>query len=202
MDASEVTLNQSIVQKAYRGLEGANQTAEQQKLGHQTAQNLCVQIAAGLSQKGYAAACQQRGTPVQDNALIVDGFFKDVSEGNRIQRMAIGFGMGESRLDTNVDVYQRDDYISHEILQFDTHADSGQMPGLAVTGAPDSRLAAASRSHRPPRMWRRRREPTPHRPVSWSTKPQQTVDQIVSFYGEHGWANRIHRHLKTRSVSY
>ncbi len=115
INPSEVTLNQSIVQKVYRNVSGTDETARQHELAHQTAQNLCVQVAANLSQKGFPAACQPRGAAVPDNTLIVDGFFKDISEGNRLRRMAIGFGMGASTLDTNVDVYQRADYISHEV---------------------------------------------------------------------------------------
>jgi hypothetical protein len=136
INPDEVTLNQSIVQKVYRGMSGSNVTQQQADLGHQTAQNLCIQIAADLSQKGMPAACQPRGTPVPDDALIIDGFFMDISEGNRLRRLAIGFGVGASTLGANIDVYQRVDYISHEVLQFETYADSGNMPGFAVTGTP------------------------------------------------------------------
>ncbi len=189
INPAEVTLNQSIVQKVYRGVSGADATTEQQQLGHQTAQNLCVQIAADLSQKGLPAACQPRGTPVSDNTLIIDGFFKDINEGNRLRRMAIGFGMGASTLDANVDVYQRSDYISHEVLQFDTHADSGKMPGFAVTGAPGLAVggtaAIASTAANVAAGGVKAYTSSTGYLVDQTAK--QIVDEVTQFYGENGW---------------
>lgn len=189
VDASEVSLNQSIVQKVYRGASGANQTEDQLKLGHETAQNLCVQVAADLTQKGFPAACQPRGTSVMDNTLIVDGFFKDINEGNRLRRMAIGFGVGASTLDTNVDVYQRADYITHEVLQFDTTADSGKMPGLAVTGAPGLAVGgtAAVASTAANVAVGGVKAYTSSTGALVSDTAKQIVDQVAQFYSEHGW---------------
>lgn len=190
INSSEVTLNQSIVQKVYRGVSGSSQTADQEKLGHETAQNLCVQIAADLTQKGYPAACQPRGTQVMDNSLIVDGFFKDLSEGNRLRRMAIGFGAGESSLGANVDVYQRADYVTHEILQFETTADSGKMPGFAVTGAPGLAVGgtAAVASTAANVAVGGVKAYTSSTGALVSDTSKQIVNQIAQFYGEQGWA--------------
>jgi hypothetical protein len=190
INPSEITLNQSIVQRVYRNFSGANTTAEQDKLGHQTAQNLCVQVAAGLSQKGYPAACQPRGTPVADNSLIVDGYFTDISEGNRLRRMVIGFGAGASSLNTNVDVYQKVDYISREILQFHTHADSGKMPGLAVTGAPGLAVGgtAAVASTAANVAVGGVKAYTSSTGYMVDETAKQMVDQITQFYSAQGWA--------------
>ena len=131
----EVTLNQSIVQRAYRNMSGEDQTAEQQKIATDTASNLCLTLATNLTAKGYKAVCLQRGTPVGDsNALVVDGEFTDISEGNRLRRLVIGFGAGSSTLDTTVHVYQRTDSGSQQLMDFNTHADSGKMPGAAILG--------------------------------------------------------------------
>jgi hypothetical protein len=103
VDPSEVTLNQGIVQRTYRSMSGADVPAQQLEIARQTAENVCAEVTAGLQQKGYSAVCQQRGIqPAGDNALIVDGEFTDISEGNRLRRMVIGFGAGASTLDTNV----------------------------------------------------------------------------------------------------
>jgi hypothetical protein len=189
IDPSEVTLNQSIVQKVYRGLSGANADAEQQQLGHQTAQNLCVQIAADLSQKGYPAACQPRGTAVMDNTLIVDGYFSDINEGNRLRRLVIGFGAGASSLDTNVDVYQRADYITHEVLEFQTHADSGKMPGVAVTGAPGLAVGgtAAIASTAANVAVGGAKAYTSSTGHMVDETARQIVNEVAQFYSDHGW---------------
>ncbi len=93
VDASEVTLNQSIFQRAYRSVSHENESEHQLKIAHETAHDVCDQIAADLKQKGYQALCQERGTAVNgSNVMIVDGQFTNISEGNRLRRLVIGFG--------------------------------------------------------------------------------------------------------------
>jgi hypothetical protein len=190
VDSSDVTLNQSIVQKVYRGVSGADTTTDQQQLGHETAQNLCVEIAADLSQKGYPAACQQRGTPPLENSLIIDGMFTNISEGNRIRRMAIGFGAGASTMDASLDVYQHADGVAHEVLQFNTHADSGKMPGLAVTGAPGLAIGgtAAVASTAVNVAAGGAKAITSSTGYMAKETAKQVEDEIGKFYSSHGWA--------------
>jgi len=83
--------------------------------------------------QGYNAVCVQRGTYVAGgNILIVDGALTNISEGNRLRRLVIGFGTGASTLDSNVSMYQRVGGNLNQVLTFSTHADSGKMPGAAV----------------------------------------------------------------------
>jgi hypothetical protein len=132
-DASDVTLNQSIVQKAYRSATGDNENAAQLQIAHDTAQAICEQVVSDLTGKGYNAVCVQRGTFVAGgNILIIDGALTDISEGNRLRRLVIGFGAGSSTLDSNVSMYQRVGGNLNQVLAFGTHADSGKMPGAAV----------------------------------------------------------------------
>ena len=134
-DANEVSLNSSIVQRAYRNVSGTDQTAEQHKIATDTASDLCLKLAANLTAKGYKAVCLQRGTPAAgSNSLVVDGEFTDISEGNRLRRLVIGFGAGSSALDTAVHIYQHTGAGSQPLIDFNTHADSGKMPGAAVMG--------------------------------------------------------------------
>jgi hypothetical protein len=130
---AEVTLNQSIIQKAYRGATGDNQNADQLQIAHDTAQAICQQVVSDLTSQGYNAICAQRGTFVAGgNILIIDGALTNISEGNRLRRLVIGFGTGASTLDSNVSMYQRIGGNLNQVLAFSTHADSGKMPGAAV----------------------------------------------------------------------
>ena len=132
---AEVTLNQSIVQRAYRNVSGEDQNEAQQKIATDTASNLCVKVASNLTAKGLRAVCLKRGEPITDNnVLIVDGEFTDISEGNRLRRLVVGFGAGASTLDSSVHVYQHTESGSQQLIDFKTHADSGKMPGAAVMG--------------------------------------------------------------------
>src|SRR3989442_191543 len=107
-DPADVTLNQSIIQKAYRGATADNENADQLQIAHDTTQAICQQVVSDLMAKGYNAVCAQRGTYVAGgNILIVDGALTNISEGNRLRRLVIGFGTGSSTLDSNVAMYQR-----------------------------------------------------------------------------------------------
>ncbi len=144
-DTTEVSLNSSIIQKAYRNISGADQNAEQAQIARDSASNICLTVVAMLAQKGYNALCQKRGIPVPgDSLLIVDGAFTDISEGNRLRRTVIGLGAGQSVVNTNVQVFHRTVEGSHELLDFTTHADSGQMPGVAIMGAPGAAVGGAA----------------------------------------------------------
>ena len=135
VNASDVSLNSSIFQVAYRNMSGENQNDQQVAVAHQTAQSICAKVATDLTQKGIATTCLQRGAvPPGNNVLVLDGQFTDINEGNRLRRMVIGLGVGASTLDSTVQVIQKTDQGSSELLDFSTHADSGYMPGAGVTG--------------------------------------------------------------------
>src|ERR1700685_3654635 len=54
-NGSDVTLNQSIVQKAYRAATSNNGDADQLQIAHDTAQAICQQIVSDLTAKSYNA---------------------------------------------------------------------------------------------------------------------------------------------------
>ena len=100
-----------------------------------------------LEALGFVANTVARGTQVSgDNVLIVDGAFTDINEGNRLRRMVIGLGSGQSSLDAQVQVYQMANGNNQQIMNFSTQANSGKMPGAALTapaGAAAGGTAAA-----------------------------------------------------------
>jgi hypothetical protein len=152
---ADVTLNQGIGARLYANYTGQDQNAAQAQLAQTTAQNICVEVASSLAKNGWNAACQPRGTPVTgSNTLIVDGAFTNISEGNRLQRMVIGLGAGASVVDTQVGLYQYSNGSSTQLLTFTTHADSGKMPGVGITGPAARRRAVRQRRHRSAWAWR------------------------------------------------
>jgi len=188
---AQVTLNQSIVQRAYRNMSGEDQTASQQKLATDTASKLCMSVAANLTAKGYKAVCLQRGTPVADNnALIVDGEFTDISEGNRLRRLVVGFGAGASTLDSAVHVYQHTDSGSQQLIDFNTHADSGKMPGAVVMGpagaAAGGSAAAVVAGNAAVGGAKSYTSATDYLADKTAT---QITDTINQYYAQHGWAS-------------
>ena len=190
VDPSDVTLNQGFFQKTYRSLSGKSEGAEQSQIAHQTAQNICVSVAANLTQKGIMATCIQRGVaPNGSNVLVMDGEFTDISEGNRLRRMVVGLGVGASKVDTVVQVYQKTDGGSHELIDFSTTADSGYMPGAGITGpagaAAGGATAAASLGVNVAAGGVKNYTSSTGYLVDKTTT--QVVDLIVAYYDRQGW---------------
>jgi Domain of unknown function (DUF4410) len=105
------------------------------------AQNTALAMANAMVQElqtlGFTASTVARGAQISgQNILIVDGEFTDINEGNRLRRMVIGLGVGASTLDTKVQVYQMANGTTQQIMDFTTHADTGEMSGAAIMGAP------------------------------------------------------------------
>lgn len=145
MSAQDVTLNQGFFQKTYRNLSDSNQDQSQLDLGHQTADAMADAMVQRLEGLGFVATKIARGTPISgDNVLIVDGSFTNINEGNRLRRMVVGFGMGESTMDAQVQVYQKANGNTQQIMDFSTHADSGKMPGAAIAGAPGAAVGGTA----------------------------------------------------------
>ena len=189
VDPADITLNQSVVQRVYRGVSG-NENAMQLQVAHDTAANICSQVAAALNRNGYSAVCEKRGAPVlADNVLIVDGEFTNISEGNRLRRLVIGFGAGASTLDTSVQAYQRTGGTSRRVLDFTTHADSGKMPGAAVMGpagaAASGSVAAAAGANV---ALGGVKSFTSSTSVLATKTAAQIANSVTQYYAQQGWA--------------
>ncbi len=189
---SEVTLNQGFFQKAYVAMSGTNQTADQVQLADQTAQNICVKVAASLTNKGITTTCLNRGTPpTGGNVLIIDGNFTDINEGNRLRRMVIGLGAGQSTLDTVVAAYQKTDLGTQQLMNFATHADSGYMPGAGITGPAGAAAggATAAASLGVNLAAGGVKNVTSSTGFLADKTSTQIVDQVSAYYANEGWGS-------------
>lgn len=191
VSSADVSLNSSIFQVAYRNISDEDETAEQAQIAHQTAQNICIQVAAELTQKGITTTCLQRGVPpTGSNVLILDGQFTDISQGNRLRRMVIGLGSGQSKLATVVEVIQKTDQGSTEVMDFSTTADSGYMPGAGITGpagaAAGGATAAASLGVNLAAGGVKNYTSSTGYLVDKTT--DQIVELIASYYNRQGWS--------------
>jgi hypothetical protein len=135
VSSAEVTQNQAIFQRALRAvtMNSDEQQASELQTGHETAKDLSDTLVKQLTDLGFNAQVAQRGTPAPNGALLIDGQFVNIDEGNRLRRLVIGFGAGASKLDTQVKVYQVAGGTTAQLLDFTTHAESGKMPGAAFT---------------------------------------------------------------------
>ncbi|MEI8013351.1 MAG: DUF4410 domain-containing protein [Nitrospira sp.] len=100
------------------------------------------ELVKGIQNLGLPAQRVSSSTLLPKGALGITGQFLDVDEGNKAARLVVGFGKGQSRVDLRVQLYgygldqstTEPEITPTKLLEFDTHADSGSMPGAIVTG--------------------------------------------------------------------
>jgi Domain of unknown function (DUF4410) len=100
------------------------------------------ELVEGIQNLGLPAQRVSSSTLLPQGALGITGQFLDVDEGNKGARLVIGFGKGQSRVDIRVQLFgygldqssREPETVPTKLLEFDTHADSGSMPGAIVTG--------------------------------------------------------------------
>jgi len=98
-------------------------------LGHDVASALAERLASKLQDQGFVVERRARGSAVGPHELAIDGEFLEIAEGDQAKRFVIGFGAGAAKVDTAVHVV----YGRTQMLDFRTHADTGKMPGAAVS---------------------------------------------------------------------
>jgi Domain of unknown function (DUF4410) len=99
---------------------------------------LAASIMDALNQEhlGFPAERITRGTPLPSSGWVINGRFVSVDPGNRAERAVVGFGAGAATTEVTVEVDRLGVGSSTPILRFGTQAESGQMPGAAVTMNP------------------------------------------------------------------
>ena len=127
----EVREGQGPVKKMLNETRSSSEEDREREIGRHVANVLAEELVQGLRDLGFTVEWKPRGTPIGGHELLIDGEFLDVDEGNRLRRLVIGFGIGASRVDTEVDVYHGAG--RRKLLDFRTHSDSGMMPGAAAT---------------------------------------------------------------------
>jgi hypothetical protein len=105
---------------------------ERAQTAKQAATVFADEMVDGIHKLGLRAE-RARGAPVPEHALIVTSQLVDVEEGSRVERVVVGFGAGASHIDARVQVYYSHHGSRTKLLEFETHSDSGSMPGAAAT---------------------------------------------------------------------
>jgi hypothetical protein len=102
------------------------------EIGRAAVASLSEQTLKRLNKFGLEASRipSDNNMPIPAGILLVTGRLINANEGNRLTRIALGCGAGESSLDAEVHVFRLAYGEPAEVLAFRTHADSGKMPGL------------------------------------------------------------------------
>jgi len=94
----------------------------------------------------YAAdsAVLQRSTQLRPGAWLVRGQIRKVSQGSRALRATIGLGVGRTKMQTRVTVFQVTSEGLRPLVSFNTTGSSGLEPGAALGAAGGTASVAAA----------------------------------------------------------
>src|SRR5579862_3873399 len=123
VSGTEVTQNSGPLQRLYRAAteDTEQQQAGQLQVGHDAAKSLSDELVKKLTDLGFNVTQSARGTTPPDGALVFDGEFVTINEGNTARRLIIGFGVGSATLDTRVNIFQVANGSDAQLLDFTTH---------------------------------------------------------------------------------
>jgi hypothetical protein len=130
----EVRENSGFFAKAVRSLTDADQVEEQLRIGREVADALATELTEKIAALGLKSLRADANMPVTDGSVLVTGRFVKIDEGNRLRRNAIGLGLGQSSLDSEVRVMAPTRSGLRELVAFEAHVDSGALPGAAILG--------------------------------------------------------------------
>jgi len=134
VNSGDIKLNSSVIAKIQRNIQDNNQSEDEIQLSHEVADAMATELAQKIADLGLNPIRADKSLPVPPGSILITGSFTNIDEGNRLRRNVVGLGAGKSNLDTNVHVFAPSPSGDRELIAFDAHTDSGQMPGMAVTG--------------------------------------------------------------------
>lgn len=186
---TEVIENQSSIHEFMESQSGMTTEQRLREIGREAADAMAEELVRGISELGLPARRAYKETAVPVNALVVEGAFLDVDEGNRLRRVVVGFGAGAARVDARVLVHQVGPDARVKLLDFMTHGDSGKLPGAAVTmgagaaaqGAVTGGMVAANAAVSGVKAYRSEMEQMAARSA------EQAVAYLSQLFAKEGW---------------
>jgi hypothetical protein len=130
----DVKVDSGLSARAARSVEGKSTDEEQQKDAKKVARVLAKKLVQEISDMGLPAVHESDPAIAGSNVnLLVRGSFVSVDEGDRGERVAIGLGVGKSKVVIEVELV---DWVSEGervVDRFKVTAKSGDNPGAAET---------------------------------------------------------------------
>jgi hypothetical protein len=142
---NDVKLNSAIGARLANLVTGAQENEEQVKVGRAVAKALAESLVKELDQLGLPVEHASSATIPTARTVMIHGQFLTIDEGNRLRRMAIGFGVGGTDLRTKVQVYQGMEAAPLLLKEFEANAESSKKPGMGpMVGVGAAATSAAS----------------------------------------------------------
>jgi hypothetical protein len=128
----DVDVTKGIIPELENLIKKEPRTKEEKAVGRAVANALSKELVKEIQNLGLPAERAAGKPPVAGNILEIDGQFLSIDEGNRTERVIIGFGLGRTDVKTNVQVYDATATDRRIVEKFITTAKSGRKPGMAV----------------------------------------------------------------------
>jgi hypothetical protein len=127
----EVQLDRGISARIEELVKKTPRTKEEKAVGHAVAEALATHMVKDLNSIGIPATRAYGRPAALGNTIEIEGQFLSVDEGNRTERVVIGFGAGRTSVKTLTQVYDARSGTRKLVEEFDTDAKSGRKPGMA-----------------------------------------------------------------------
>jgi hypothetical protein len=140
----DVKLDRGLSAKALRGLQERALNDEERQVGAAVATVMEEETVRLLRQAGIAAYLDSYAPTASRTTALLQGQFLSVDEGDRTQRVWIGFGLGGSKLQIKMQVLQGGWVVAEGEVQTTSNLKPGMVASLGVGAAAGSIGTAAA----------------------------------------------------------
>jgi Domain of unknown function (DUF4410) len=128
----DVDVTKGIISELEGLVKKTPRSKEEKAVGRAVADALSRELVKEIQNFGLPAERAAGTPPVSGNILEIEGQFLSIDEGNRAERVIIGFGLGRTDVKANVQVYDATAADRRVVEKFTTTAKSGSKPGMAL----------------------------------------------------------------------
>jgi Domain of unknown function (DUF4410) len=105
VSAADVSENQGFFAAVRNSLSDTTENERELAIAREVQSRMSEEMVVRIRELGLPARRAARGSVLPADAVAVTGLFLNVDEGNRLQRTVLGFGAGQSTVDTKVELY-------------------------------------------------------------------------------------------------
>ncbi len=120
----------AAIGRTAKGQEGIPKSQLELDVGHKVAKALSESLVKELGKYGILAQRTFNEPTSEENVHVVKGRFLSIDEGNKTQRMIIGFGVGRSVVKAQGRVFRMTPKGKELLMEFESEVKSSRKPGM------------------------------------------------------------------------
>ncbi len=190
VNPDDVKTTSGVLGKIESSMKKTSQSAEEAQLAREVSDTMATELTQKIAAMGLNSIRADQSLRAAPGSIIITGAFVNIDEGNQARRSVIGLGMGKSSLDSKVVVLAPSPSGDQELLAFDAHADSGDIPGAAVLGpagaAAGAGTAAVIATNAVTGVVKGYKSASAHQAKAMADK---IAAQLATYFAQQGWIN-------------